>query len=284
DLARAGRRIERPLVRLFLEGGDSMILVDGGAPSDHEREAEDRHPDREPEGHLRFLPERAGGLLPRLGLAARLEEPQSRVHSLRQSDLVQQLRMLTAQALEIRCALQRQPPRQIALDNLVPGNEVPIHGRGGGRRWCGRGWRGRGRRGGPRCRGGSDGLERRAPRGRRWCGRGCRGRAGDRGPGPRPPPSGEIRRLRPRGLGDRKSTRLNSSHRTISYAVFCLKKKNTKKNAILPKNYSLTFLYFLSVVVYTSLSRSTPTTPPSVSPRQCTNQLHTNILAFIILT
>src|SRR5207248_11714879 len=25
--------------------------------------------------------------------------------------------------------------------------------------------------------------------------------------------------------GDRKSTRLNSSHRTISYAVFCLKKK-----------------------------------------------------------
>src|SRR5437867_9531598 len=26
-------------------------------------------------------------------------------------------------------------------------------------------------------------------------------------------------------IGDRKSTRLNSSHRTISYAVFCLKKK-----------------------------------------------------------
>src|SRR5438094_7768246 len=26
-------------------------------------------------------------------------------------------------------------------------------------------------------------------------------------------------------FGDRKSTRLNSSHRTISYAVFCLKKK-----------------------------------------------------------
>src|SRR5690348_17702678 len=31
------------------------------------------------------------------------------------------------------------------------------------------------------------------------------------------------------GLGeaDRKSTRLNSSHPSISYAVFCLKKKNT---------------------------------------------------------
>src|SRR5437773_8137647 len=29
---------------------------------------------------------------------------------------------------------------------------------------------------------------------------------------------------------DRKSTRLNSSHITISYAVFCLKKKTTNKN------------------------------------------------------
>src|SRR3712207_8487421 len=28
---------------------------------------------------------------------------------------------------------------------------------------------------------------------------------------------------------DRKSTRLNSSHANISYAVFCLKKKNTPK-------------------------------------------------------
>src|SRR5947208_7411209 len=28
---------------------------------------------------------------------------------------------------------------------------------------------------------------------------------------------------------DRKSTRLNSSHQIISYAVFCLKKKKTKK-------------------------------------------------------
>src|SRR5690242_21494845 len=29
---------------------------------------------------------------------------------------------------------------------------------------------------------------------------------------------------------DRKSTRLNSSHMSISYAVFCLKKKNIKSN------------------------------------------------------
>src|SRR2546426_1073926 len=30
--------------------------------------------------------------------------------------------------------------------------------------------------------------------------------------------------------GDRKSTRLNSSHLVISYAVFCLKKKNKKRD------------------------------------------------------
>src|SRR5689334_24706688 len=30
-------------------------------------------------------------------------------------------------------------------------------------------------------------------------------------------------------VGDRKSTRLNSSHSSISYAVFCLKKKKKKK-------------------------------------------------------
>src|ERR1039458_10678252 len=33
----------------------------------------------------------------------------------------------------------------------------------------------------------------------------------------------------PAGMGDRKSTRLNSSHLGISYAVFCLKKKTTKQ-------------------------------------------------------
>src|ERR1022692_5281452 len=38
--------------------------------------------------------------------------------------------------------------------------------------------------------------------------------------------SGLVRR-------DRKSTRLNSSHLVISYAVFCLKKKNNKKRSAL---------------------------------------------------
>src|SRR5256885_8017530 len=32
------------------------------------------------------------------------------------------------------------------------------------------------------------------------------------------------------GVVDRKSTRLNSSHLVISYAVFCLKKKNKNRN------------------------------------------------------
>src|SRR3712207_6960076 len=49
------------------------------------------------------------------------------------------------------------------------------------------------------------------------------------------PPAGERRPPRARrllvGLGrrDRKSTRLNSSHANISYAVFCLKKKKKNK-------------------------------------------------------
>src|SRR5256885_1890886 len=41
--------------------------------------------------------------------------------------------------------------------------------------------------------------------------------------------SGGLRAVPQRGrhlTGDRKSTRLNSSHLVISYAVFCLKKKN----------------------------------------------------------
>src|SRR5438034_5837730 len=44
-----------------------------------------------------------------------------------------------------------------------------------------------------------------------------------------------LKRLRDGEVGkalarDRKSTRLNSSHTVISYAVFCLKKKKKKKN------------------------------------------------------
>src|SRR2546427_4115029 len=54
------------------------------------------------------------------------------------------------------------------------------------------------------------------------------------------PGPGEVRAERAPGRavslgaqprGDRKSTRLNSSHSQISYAVFCLKKKNTDEAA-----------------------------------------------------
>src|SRR5438270_13902021 len=43
-------------------------------------------------------------------------------------------------------------------------------------------------------------------------------------------PSGAVRQLYliSGALADRKSTRLNSSHSQISYAVFCLKKKKKK--------------------------------------------------------
>src|SRR5689334_23868371 len=44
-------------------------------------------------------------------------------------------------------------------------------------------------------------------------------------------------------LQDRKSTRLNSSHSSISYAVFCLKKK--KKNQISYRHNSTTILNFI---------------------------------------
>src|SRR5262245_64224132 len=38
-----------------------------------------------------------------------------------------------------------------------------------------------------------------------------------------------VRSAHPRGRADRKSTRLNSSHLGISYAVFCLQKKRRNK-------------------------------------------------------
>src|SRR3712207_7582651 len=47
-----------------------------------------------------------------------------------------------------------------------------------------------------------------------------RRRRGRQGPGP-------LRRQAADPVRDRKSTRLNSSHANISYAVFCLKKKIT---------------------------------------------------------
>src|SRR2546427_9914810 len=44
------------------------------------------------------------------------------------------------------------------------------------------------------------------------------------------PRTDESRRRDRLTRGDRKSTRLNSSHSQISYAVFCLKKKKERNN------------------------------------------------------
>src|SRR5436305_7860055 len=48
-------------------------------------------------------------------------------------------------------------------------------------------------------------------------------------PRPRPLREAAQRRREDHALADRKSTRLNSSHVRISYAVFCLKKKTITK-------------------------------------------------------
>src|SRR5437879_7999030 len=43
---------------------------------------------------------------------------------------------------------------------------------------------------------------------------------------------------------DRKSTRLNSSHRCTSYAVFCVKKKSTQKTPVPHTNQKTTRLHY----------------------------------------
>src|SRR5207249_1184159 len=59
---------------------------------------------------------------------------------------------------------------------------------------------------------------------------------------------------------DRKSTRLNSSHVSISYAVFCLKKKNKKNSYNMSMNtYIITIILLQPIYIllpYTTLFRS----------------------------
>src|SRR2546430_13161780 len=62
---------------------------------------------------------------------------------------------------------------------------------------------------------------------------------------------------------DRKSTRLNSSHSQISYAVFCLKKKKKfYSNSLLTSTKAI---YATSPIVYVPTS----TINPSTRPRSC---------------
>src|SRR2546430_11032603 len=58
-------------------------------------------------------------------------------------------------------------------------------------------------------------------------------------------------------LIDRKSTRLNSSHSQISYAVFCLKKKNNTNESLVdlnftPSDHALSFIFhqLLALALY----------------------------------
>src|SRR3712207_9246031 len=57
------------------------------------------------------------------------------------------------------------------------------------------------------------------------------GRARSRSPARDPSVRGRVPARR-RARADRKSTRLNSSHANISYAVFCLKKKKKNQSII----------------------------------------------------
>src|SRR5690606_8790345 len=65
--------------------------------------------------------------------------------------------------------------------------------------------------------------------------------------GPRAAAEPRDRQDRLPGARDRKSTRLNSSHVKISYAVFCLKKKKDRKSRYLFSSFihSLFFFFFL---------------------------------------
>src|SRR5699024_11563801 len=64
-----------------------------------------------------------------------------------------------------------------------------------------------------------------------------------------------IGTTRPSAISDRKSTRLNSSHVSISYAVFCLKKKKLPRL----QNVQARDLHILSPDVHTVLEESRST-------------------------
>src|SRR5256885_3928691 len=66
---------------------------------------------------------------------------------------------------------------------------------------------------------------------------------------------------------DRKSTRLNSSHLVISYAVFCLKKKKkTQVNSTNPDGHSCSRSCPDPIVFYSGNENPPPPTPPHELP------------------
>src|SRR3712207_8113136 len=67
------------------------------------------------------------------------------------------------------------------------------------------------------------------------------------------------------GQGDRKSTRLNSSHANISYAVFCLKKKNKDLTSSAPESLYTLRLYASSLSLFASTLLRRPAGPHCLS-------------------
>src|SRR2546430_8048134 len=79
---------------------------------------------------------------------------------------------------------------------------------------------------------------------------------------------------------DRKSTRLNSSHSQISYAVFCLKKKKKPLTLTSPppnQNPYTAGLPSASIQNHTAFSTTTDTAPPS-TPSAFSPGLHTSTI------
>src|SRR5258708_26296964 len=64
------------------------------------------------------------------------------------------------------------------------------------------------------------------------------------------------------GAGDRKSTRLNSSHQIISYAAFCLKKKTPQRTSVIsPSRKSPSVVPSFQFDIGNAFERGLPTDP-----------------------
>src|ERR1700677_1291206 len=81
------------------------------------------------QNHRQSLPPGFGTRLPRRRAAAGLEQAQRYVDAFGESDLIDQLRMLAAIALEILHALERQAAAEVTLDDLVALDEFAVHER-----------------------------------------------------------------------------------------------------------------------------------------------------------
>src|SRR2546430_7244929 len=98
---------------------------------------------------------------------------------------------------------------------------------------------------------------------------------------PRTPKGPLLRRSVLRRIRDRKSTRLNSSHSQISYAVFCLKKKKSLEhyqlhcappcllNHLLPRQRSASRSVYPPPQTHRRYASSNPTTPLRTVLRCC---------------